>query len=328
MKYQNVFIALPAFLLCILSCTRTDEPGALVPATVDEVPGLPSLAISAGGHQRLIHYRVSGDTALPVLFIMHGSLSDMRAYLPLQELGERYRVVMWDQRGNGLSERVSRDELSIACMVEEISQMKSRFSPGRKITIIGHSWSAVFVARYLAEFPGEVDQAILMEPFGLKDTYMESLEGMLNLTSSGYMNMMYTAGYLTPRDHEILDFRMLATLRSGVRDYFCDSGHLPEWPVWRVGGYALLTWERGILENGRYRYDFTGGLESFDGEVLLVGSECSPVGAAFQEEYHGGLFKKASVLRIPDSGHRIITENYASLINGIKDFLHEYNQAE
>jgi proline iminopeptidase len=286
------------------------------------------MTVTVEGHQRLIHYRVLGDTANPVLFIMHGSLSDMRAYLPLLELSERYRVVMWDQRGNGLSERVSRDELSIACMVEEISMLQSHFSPDRKISIMGHSWSSVFVARYLAEYPGKVDQAILMEPFGLKDMFMESLEGMLNLGSSGYMNMMYTSGYLTPRDHELLDFRMLATLRSGVRDYFCDCENLPEWPVWRVGGFALLTWESGILENGRYRYDFTEGFGEFDGEVLLVGSECSPIGADFQEEFHAGLFRNASVLRIRNSGHRILTENYPSLVNGLKQFLHAYRKAE
>ncbi|HER08917.1 MAG TPA: alpha/beta hydrolase [Bacteroides sp.] len=328
MKFHYMIITAALCFSGIFSCTKTDEPGALVPATVDEDPGLPSIAISVGGHQRLIHYRVFGDSARPVLFIMHGSLSDMRAYLPLQELAERYRVVMWDQRGNGLSERVSKEELSFECMVQEISRVKSHFSPGRQISILGHSWSAVFVARYLAEYPGEVDQAILMEPFGLKDAFMESLDGMLNLGTSGFMNMMYTSSYLTPRDHEILDFRMLATLRSGVRDYFCDCENLPDWPVWRVGGYALLTWESGILEKGRYRYDFTVGMGEFDGEVLLVGSECSPVGYAFQEEFHAGLFRNAAVLRIQNSGHRIITENYPSLINGLKEFLNAYKQAE
>jgi len=311
-------------LISLNSCTSTWEPGALVPATVDENLLLPSIMINVAGYNRLIHYRTFGEATNPPLFIMHGSLSDMRAYLPLQELGEKYYVLMWDQRGNGLSERVSREELAIMHMVEEIEQVRLYFCPDKKISILGHSWSAAFAARYLAEYPGKVNQAILIEPFGLKDEYMESLDGMLNLFSPGYMNMMYTSTYLTPADHETLDFRMLATLKSAVRDYFCDCDDLPDWPVWRVGGYALLSWESDILEKGRYKYDFTDGLQDFQGDVLLVGSECSPIGYDFQKEFHQNLFANAATLNIPDSGHRILTEQYEELSEGLKFFLYEY----
>ena len=56
---------------------------------------------------------------------MHGSLSDMRAYLPLSELQDAYYVIMWDQRGNGLSERVTEEELSYDAMVEEIEAVRT-----------------------------------------------------------------------------------------------------------------------------------------------------------------------------------------------------------
>jgi proline iminopeptidase len=324
-KKRNIVLGITLILLNTISCIKTSEPGSLVPATVDIDMSLPSLDLRVGGHSRLVHYLTFGSSENPALFILHGSLSDMRAYLPLQELSEHYYVVMWDQRGNGLSERVSKEELAIDMMVEEIVQMKEIFSPDNPISILGHSWSAIFVTRFLAEHPDDVRQAILMEPFGLKDEYMDSLNSMLNLTSSGYLNMFYSSAYLTPKDNETLDFRMLATLKSAVRDYFCDCNDLPEWPVWRVGGLALMVWEREIITKGRYDYDFTPGISDFHGQVLLVGSECSPIGYNFQDKYHQGLFQNLTLLEIHNSGHRMLTEQYNALINGIKDFLYEYN---
>jgi len=61
---------------------------------------------------------------------------------------------------------------------------------------------------------------------------MQQVNIPMNLTGEGYLDMMHASKYMTPKDHEILDYQMLAVLHSSVRDYFCDSNHLPPWPVW------------------------------------------------------------------------------------------------
>jgi len=89
-----VLIFFFSFLLAGCLQDPTDY-GALVPPTVDQAPELPSLPINIDGQYRLIHYRTFGDPANPTLFIMHGSLSDMRAYLPLQEFQEKYHLPLF-----------------------------------------------------------------------------------------------------------------------------------------------------------------------------------------------------------------------------------------
>ncbi len=222
-------------LLFLSACMHSGAPGSLVPSTVIEDENLQSVIISVAGKERSIHYRTFGDAANPPLFIIHGSLSDMRAYLPLQIFSDTYYVVMWDMLGNGLSERVPKEELSPEAMVEEIEAVRRLFTPGRKITLFGHSWSAVFTARYLGKYPEHVEQAVMMEPFGLTDEIQQKADVPMNLVSEGYLDMAFASGNMTPKDHESLDYRMLAMLHSGVRDYFCDIDNLPEWPVWRVG---------------------------------------------------------------------------------------------
>jgi len=312
-------------VLCGLSgCIPPETPGSLVPPTADQDPDLQSITITVDEFGRAVHYRTFGDPSDPALFVMHGSLSDMRAYLPLQVFSDRYHVVMWDQRGNGLSERVTAQELEFVDMVDEIRAMKEVFSPDAPISILGHSWSAVFVAIYLGMYPDEVDQAILVEPFGLKAEYMEHVDGILNLASSGYLDMSYASNSVGIRTHELLDYRCLAMLQSGVRDFFCDVENSPEWPVWRPGGYALMVWERSIIYAGSYAYDFTRDLHRFTEEVLLVGTSCSPIGYTFQEEYNATCFPNARVLRIEKSGHRLFTEQFDDVVAGVKEYLDEY----
>ena len=242
----------------------------------------------------------------------------MRAYLPLKVFSDQYFVVFWDIRGNGLSERCIEE------MVHEIEAMKDLYSPHEPITLMGHSWSAFFAARYLAEYPEHVAQAILVEPNGLKDDFMKEVGMSLNLFTEGYMDMMYTTKYLTAKDQETLDFQALAMLTSGVRDFYCDENNITEWPVWRVGALALMVWENSLLTHGKYDFDYTAGLDQYPNEVLIVGTSCSPIGYHFQETYHQPLFKDAEVLRIENSGHRILTEQFQALVNGLQWYLSAY----
>ena len=114
---------------------------------------------------------------------------------------------------------------------------------------------------------------------------------------------------------------MLAMLPSAVRSVYCDSDNPPPWPVWRVGGLALIVRESTVLDGADYSYDFTTHANRFSGPVLLVGSSCSPIGYAFQEKYNQSVFPNTTVLRIENSGHRLITEQPAVLIQGLRTFL-------
>lgn len=324
MKRMIPFAGAILALLLHTGCTDPSEPGYLVPSTVDENPDLPQFSITVAGHTRSVHCRTFGDPADPVFLVLHGSLSDMRAYLPLQVFSDHYYVVIWDLRGNGLSERVSGEELTYEAMVEEIKAMKDHFSPEAPVTILGHSWSAAFVASYIGTHPEDVRQAILLEPPGLKGEFMNQVGQALNLFTAGYMDMMYRKKYLTALEHELLDYDMLAVLTSSVRDFHCDSTDPPPWPVWRVGGYALITWESNALEGTSFSYDFTENLDTFPREVLFVGTSCSPIGYDFQEQYNMTAFAHPRILRLEDCGHRILTEKFDELVTGVQDYLLEY----
>jgi pimeloyl-ACP methyl ester carboxylesterase/NAD-dependent dihydropyrimidine dehydrogenase PreA subunit len=313
--------------LSLSGCTSL-PPDSLVPPTVSDDPSLPAATIVVRGRPCRIHVREFGDPGQPLLMVAPGSLSDVNPYLEFRRFTDAYHVVVWDLRGNGLSQRVPGEELMPTAMADEFHAVKQLYAPHRQATIVGHSWSADFAAIYVGRYPDDVSQAVLIEPTGLTDEDQARAPNVLNLLSPGYLDMAWLAGTLSPSSHAALDFRMSAMLSAAVRDFFVDKDNPPPWPVKRVGGAALLAWESSIVgRNGRLDYDFTTGLSDFPGECLLVGSSDSPIGADFQAATNARHFAHVRVLRIQDAGHRIITEQWDALEDGLRRFLAAYREA-
>ncbi len=144
------------YILCLLllaACQLTEAPIRLVPPTADQDPLLPQIEITVAGQPRKIHLESFGNPSNPVLLVLHGSLGDYRSFLPYQVLSNQYFVVMWDQRGNGLSERISEREISAEYVVEEINRIKERYSPNQPVTLFGHSFGAMYAALYISTYP-------------------------------------------------------------------------------------------------------------------------------------------------------------------------------
>jgi proline iminopeptidase len=314
---------LGAVLALVLSaaCVNPSQPGDLVPPTVTDDPALPRLEIEVAGRRRLVHVRRYGPEGAPVLLVVHGSAGDMRGYLALRALADVYRVVFWDLRGNGLSERVPREELSFADMAEEIHAVARLESPDRPVDVVAHSWGAVFAAIHLARHGGDVRRAVLVEPPGLKAAFMEGVGEALSLTAGGYLDLVWSDEELSSDGDETLDWKVIAMLRSGIRRFSCDEDHPHDWPVWRPGGRALIEWEMSVVSGAGYSYDFTAGVGSFPGRVLLVGTECSPLGAAFQRATNATVFARAEVAQIARAGHRVFVEQPDAIVAAVRSFL-------
>ncbi|MEJ7683009.1 MAG: alpha/beta fold hydrolase [Segetibacter sp.] len=171
------YIFIAAILFISFSCKKNIEsPGSIVPPTASEDPNLPQLSVVVQGHSRKLHLQTFGNPSKPPVFILPGGPgADFRLLLPLKAIADSFFVVMWDPRGAGLSERVPKEELSFESFIEEIAAVKRQLSPNKKISLIGHSYGGLFITRYTAEHPSDVDKLILIESGKLnrarKDNY-------------------------------------------------------------------------------------------------------------------------------------------------------------
>ncbi len=132
-----------------------------VAATVVDDASLPNVEIDGVR----LHAKTYGDPSNPVIIVLHGGPGgDYRSQLGARALGDTNFVVFYDQRGAGLSERVSAEDLTVPAYIAELDAIIDRYSPDRPVTLLGHSWGAMLATAYLGEEPDKVAGAILLEP--------------------------------------------------------------------------------------------------------------------------------------------------------------------
>jgi pimeloyl-ACP methyl ester carboxylesterase len=329
-----LFVALAVAAVHVAGAGGVQDVGTLVPETVADDDSLPALEIVVRGRPARVHYRAFGfapgaQVSRPVIFLLHGSLSDMRGYLKLAPtLAAHYPLFMWDMRGNGLSERVPPSELGFRWMAEEIEAVRRTVAPDSKIILIGYSWSGVFASIYAGTHRQHVHSLVLIEPPGLTGEYQNEAGGALNLFGPGYLGMAYLSEVVSARDHATVDFRSLAMLESGVRDFFVDADNPPHMPVWRVGGVAIAVWESSVVGPGGFVYDYTDGLEALRQPVLLLGSDHSPIGYEFQKKTNLREFPNVRIGLVENAGHRMVVEELDQVVAHITRFFLETSATE
>jgi proline iminopeptidase len=316
--------------LLLFGCEKIDDLGVLVPPTVDQDPNLPSVSVNVAGRQRLIHVRTFGNANNSVLFVLHGSFTDTRAYRNICEsLSDKYYVVIWDQRGCGLSERITEDEFTLETAVDEINAMKNIYSPTSKVTIIGQSWSGGLATLYTSKNPEKVEQLLLIEPMPLTGDDMQKLFKIIvefRYDNGSWNNLARHGQAISPRDHEQIDYRAMMILRSTMTSgYHCDGKNPPEWPVHRVGGFLEYVRNKclGNPMSG-FTYNFVDGIQNYTDTVRILGGSCSSLGYAMQSQYSKPHFPNAEVVEIKNAGHRMNMEKFDEVMQAIQSFLKEY----
>jgi proline iminopeptidase len=327
-------VAVLAALALVAGCGDTGDLTPLVPPTAERDPELPQMSLEVAGKTRAVHVETLGDPSNPPILFLHGSLSDFRALRIFRPLADRYHLVFWDQRGNGLSERITEPEYDREDIVEEIDQVRQRYAGERAATLIGHSFGAMYAALYASTYPERVDQLVLIEPGGLNsrifnDTFADIIN--ISLFDLGMNQMFWQNELLTPRTHEALDLRGLMVLLNGKQTrYHCDPEHPPHFPVWRPGGYVEYLRSKVLggsigFSTPTFDFDFAQGLEAFPRKVLFVAGTCSALGPDYQATHHLSLFRVAELASVPNTGHRLIVEAPDAVLDAVRGYLNAYD---
>ncbi len=317
-------------LIGFSSCHKIDDLGVLVPPIVDQDPHLPSVSVKVARKQRLLHVRAFGHPQNPTLFVLHGSFTDIKPYQNLCEsLSDKYHVVTWDQRGCGLSERITEEEFTLETAVEEVEVMKSIYSPNKKVTLIGQSWGGGLATLYTSKNPQNVEQLLLIEPMPLTGTDMQRLFKTIvdfRYDNGSWNNLARHGQAIGLRGHEQIDYRAMMMLRSTMTaGYHCDGNHPPEWPVRRVGGFVEYVRNKRLGNPiSGFTYDFTQGIHSYPDTVRILGGSCSSLGYSMQLQYSKAHFRHAEVVEIKNAGHRMNIEKFGDVMAAIKSFLKAY----
>lgn len=303
-------------LLLALPFLMAFFPWIHMPRTVQFDASLPFTEIN--GYK--FHTEIFGKPEATPIIVVHGGPGGDYEYLrSLQNLAKDYRVIFYDQRGTGLSPRVDKKSLTMEQNLDDLKSIVEHFSKGKKIKLIGHSWGAMLVVGYLSKYPEKVSQAVIVEPGIL---YPESAKADVEIikryqsTWDAFALAEYVSMYpfVSKEDgHEGYDF-VMAKLMSRNKPgppYQCAGEAMPPGSFKRPGYEAMNNTVKTVIDNpDLFTYDLTDGISGYHGDLMLISSECSAIGYAYQEKYHVPRLPAHTVhVKAVNMGHNMLTLN-------------------
>ncbi len=165
---------LPLFLL-VACASRQPQPSPSAVPGADLAP-----AMRPGPHEVVLngarhYYRIGGSApaGTPPVVLLHGGPGQGSAHFdalagPFME--RELRMVYFDQRGSGASERPASGDYALSTLVEDIEALRRALGVP-KLTLIGHSFGSVLGLEYAAKYPDHVAHLIVVA--GLWDTQVQ-----------------------------------------------------------------------------------------------------------------------------------------------------------
>lgn len=336
MKFlQSLPKGLQTFLLCItglfalpllvfaIAYLATSGSYA-VPATVIGDANLPQVELN----QARFHVETYGDPASPPLLALHdGPGGDMASLSALRALADSHYVILFDQRGSGLSARVPAEQLTIEHQLKDIAAIADHYAPGKPLRLYGHGWGGMLATAFAGRWPTRVERLILAEPGFLNTEMAGQVLPVMNQASAGFI---FTAAgnwvralHLSPGDADAREDFVFARLRHHPA-YYC-GGKVPAGApdYTRRAGFRAWRALTGSTHNGRgqIELDFTKGLSNYRHPVLLLAGQCNHLtGKAFQTR-QARLFPSAGVVTVPESGHELLLDQPEASLKVIRPFL-------
>jgi len=311
-----------ALALSLSGCLCASDPGNLVPKTVAEDPSLPAIDING----TRLHAEAFGDPDGPVIMVLHsGPGSDYRGLLPLNALAEDgYRVVFWDQRGTGLSQRHDADAIDLETYLEDLRLVIEHYAPGRPLVFIGQSWGAMYLTAFIdqyGDYDGRIQGAILTEPGAFTDEqldgFIERLQGSVSLVGEPLNDAFWAGQFLSPADHERADYQFGLLAMRGAPAEHRDPDNLA--PFWRGGAIV----NKKLLADAKTGFDWTTHLDAFPHKVLFLRGDLNEAATLEHQLELMAAYPNAEMATIAGVGHHMIWERTDAYLTHVRAYLRE-----
>jgi pimeloyl-ACP methyl ester carboxylesterase len=182
-----------------------------------------------------LHVDVLGPEDAPTVVLVHGWTCRREFWAPqLNALADRYRLVTYDQRGHGRSERPRGGDFTPEALGDDLEAvLRATVGDGRRAVLVGHSLGAMSIVSWAGRYRATVRDraaAALLLSTGMKDLITESLilkppaglsKPAAALAARG-MAAPVPYGFRTPLTHRIVRYVALSPSATPAQVSFCE----------------------------------------------------------------------------------------------------------
>jgi pimeloyl-ACP methyl ester carboxylesterase len=283
-----------------------------------------------------LQVQIYGREGAPILILTHGwGFNSTAWFYAKRELGQRFRLVVWDQPGLGLSTRPANCDYSLENLAGDLRAVLDVVDH-QPVILLGHSIGGMILLTFCRLFPEELGDRVV----GL----------VLNATT--YTNPVRTvkgAPFFTAIETPIL--KPLLYLTIGLSplvwlmnwmSYLNGSSHLS---TKRTGFAGSETWQqidfaalfqakaspavlaRGML--GMMQYDATRTMRAIEMPTLIIPGEIDPVCKPEASETMFAAIRESRLQTLPAAKHLGYLEHHQLFASYVQQFAHSISdQAE
>lgn len=291
------------FALCsCLSCTS--------------VPSIEEGTLEINGTSLFYKTMGSGD---PIVVLHGGPGFDHRQFLPyVWELAARHKVILYDQRGTGLSSGpVDADSISIDTFIADIEGIREAFGI-KKMNLLGHSWGGILAMHYSLRHQDKLKSLILVSTAASEDSFdvmRANYEANRLPEDAELLREIYSSDEYQSQDPQAIE----RFWRVFFKPYFADQSLASGLDL----HFTANTIENGTAVAGHLfesiaGFDLHEDLQAIRCPTLILHGDSDPMPAEYAERIHRSI-EGSELVIAENSGHWLFvdaTETFRSSILG------------
>ncbi len=269
-----------------------------------------------------LYYKTMGRGD-PIVVLHGGPGFDHRQFLPfIWELSSKHKVILFDQRGTGLSSGpVDSASITMDNFIEDIEGIRKAFNID-KMNLLGHSWGGILAMYYSIKHPDRLKSLILCSTAA-------------SVESFGEMRANYTKAWL-PEDADSLQVIGSSTeFANGDPETwkrFWEIYFKPYFPDQSNTSKMDLFFPENTIKNcnavGSYLFNEIGAFDLHEDikiikcPTLVIHGDADPMPYKYAERIHESLSNSKLVIA-ENAGHWLFIDGIKTFRSSILDFLED-----
>jgi TetR/AcrR family transcriptional regulator, transcriptional repressor for nem operon len=269
-----------------------------------------------------LFYKVVGPTSGDYVLVLSGGpgedIDSMQGIA--DELGKKYRCIMWEQRGTGRSKLPQYDpsRINLNAYIEDIEALRKQLH-AEKFIVVGNSWGMILGLAYAGTYPDAVRAVVTIGSGPITFEYLGVFSDN-QLARLGACELEVRDFWRDPsREAANPDHAAFERLRAATVAYFYDRKKALQMAAeLKPEDYNFRVPPAFLEAEGKY--DFRPKLKTIVAPVLLLQGRQDLAGEANVDEAHS-LIKNSTLTFIDKCGHMPWLEQPEQTWKIVEDFL-------